>query len=117
MQDQTPPQPSTAAEPPAALLLRDDTILGVCQGIGEDFGFSPTWLRVAFAAMLFVQPLWTIAAYLALGLLVAASRLLFPDGFAAAATTAPAEAIIDGAIAPSPGEALDDPQGNLPLAA
>jgi len=113
MQDQTPPQPSTAAEPPAPLLLRDDTILGVCQGIGEDFGFSPTWLRVAFAAMLFVQPLWTIAAYLALGLLVAASRLLFPNRH----PTAPAEAIVDGAIAPSPGEALDDLQGNIPLAA
>ena len=30
------------------LLRRDDTFFGVCQAIGEDFGFHPIFLRIAF---------------------------------------------------------------------
>jgi phage shock protein PspC (stress-responsive transcriptional regulator) len=60
-------------------LMRDDTLLGVCQALGEDFGFSPNWLRVALAVSLFVNPLAAIGAYLAMGLLVAASRFAFPS--------------------------------------
>jgi phage shock protein C len=61
-----------------ALPLRSHTILGVCEAIGEDFGFNPILLRVPFAATVLWSPMWSIAAYLALGLVVLASRLLFP---------------------------------------
>lgn len=60
-------------------LMRDDTMFGVCQALGEDFGFSPNWLRVALAVGLFVNPLAAIGAYLAAGLLVAVSRFAFPS--------------------------------------
>jgi phage shock protein C len=61
------------------LALRNDTILGVCEAIGQDFGINPTWLRVAFCAPVFWNPAAVIGAYLALGLVVAATRYAFPD--------------------------------------
>ncbi len=61
-----------------ALPLRSHTILGVCEAIGEDFGFNPIFLRVPFAAMVLWSPLYAIGGYFALGLIVLASRLLFP---------------------------------------
>lgn len=61
-----------------ALPLRSHTIFGVCEGIGEDFGFNPTFLRVPFAALVLYSPTFAIGAYLALGLVVLASRLVFP---------------------------------------
>ena len=62
-----------------ALPLRNHTILGVCEAIGEDFGFNPVFLRVPFAASVLWSPVIAIAAYLALGAVVLASRLLFPQ--------------------------------------
>lgn len=61
-----------------ALPLRTHTILGVCEAIGEDFGFNPTLLRVPLAAIVLFSPLWAIGVYLGLGAVVLASRLLFP---------------------------------------
>ena len=61
------------------LPLRSDTILGVCEAIGQDFGFNPTYLRLAFIAPLFVAPVPAIAAYLGLGVVVAATRFLVRD--------------------------------------
>jgi phage shock protein PspC (stress-responsive transcriptional regulator) len=61
-----------------ALPLRSHTILGVCEAIGEDFGFNPTFLRVPFAATVLLSPLWAIVGYFALGAVVLASRLLAP---------------------------------------
>lgn len=61
-----------------ALPLRSHTILGVCEAVGEDFGFSPIFLRVPFAAAVLWSPMYAVGAYLALGLVVLASRLLFP---------------------------------------
>ena len=58
---------------------RDDTILGVCAAIGEDFGFNPILLRVAFAVFLFFNPMLAIGSYLGLGIVVLASRLLVPN--------------------------------------
>jgi phage shock protein PspC (stress-responsive transcriptional regulator) len=52
------------------LPLRNDTILGVCEAIGRDFGFNPLWLRLAFILPLFFAPTAAIAAYLGLGLVV-----------------------------------------------
>ena len=67
-----------AQENQVALPLRSHTILGVCEAIGEDFGFNPVLLRVPFAATVLWSPMWAIAAYFALGAVVLASRLLFP---------------------------------------
>ena len=47
------------------LPLRSHTILGVCEAIGEDFGFNPTWLRVPFAATVLISPMMAIGAYFA----------------------------------------------------
>lgn len=60
------------------LPLRSHTIFGVCEAIGEDFGFNPVFLRIPLAAMVVVNPLWAIGAYFALGAVVFLSRLLFP---------------------------------------
>lgn len=61
-----------------ALPLRSHTILGVCEAIGEDFGFNPVFLRIPFAASVIYSPMLAIGTYLALGLAVWGSRLLFP---------------------------------------
>lgn len=61
-----------------ALPLRSHTIFGVCEAIGEDFGFNPVLLRVPLAAMVLWSPLWAIVAYFALGVVVLGSRMLFP---------------------------------------
>ena len=60
-------------------LTRPDTMFGVCQAIGEDFGFNPVFLRVPFAAMVLWSPMIAIGAYFALGAVVLGSRLLFPQ--------------------------------------
>jgi phage shock protein C len=67
-----------AQENQVALPLRSHTILGVCEALGEDFGFNPMFLRVPLAASVLYSVTWAIGAYLALGLVVLGSRLLFP---------------------------------------
>lgn len=62
-----------------ALPLRNHTILGVCEAIGEDFGFNPVLLRVPFAAMVLWSPVIAIASYFAVGAVVLLSRVLFPN--------------------------------------
>lgn len=74
----------TATPAPAA---HQDNLFGVCAAIGEDFGFNPLWLRIAFACGLLFSLEGVIAAYAALGLVVLVSRLLAPNP---KATTAPA---------------------------
>jgi len=61
-----------------ALPLRSHTILGVCEAIGEDFGFNPIFLRIPLAASVIWHPMIAVAIYLGLGAVVLASRLLFP---------------------------------------
>ena len=46
-----------AHETQIALPLRAHTILGVCEAIGEDFGFNPMFLRIPLAAMVVVSPI------------------------------------------------------------
>src|ERR671919_122562 len=84
-----------AQENQVALPLRSHTILGVCEAIGEDFGFNPTFLRVPFAASVLYSPIWAVIAYFALGAVVLASRLFFPKKAAqqAAVGTRPQAAI------------------------
>jgi len=67
-----------AQEHQVALPLRSHTILGVCEAIGEDFGFNPVFLRIPLAASVIISPFWAIATYFALGAAVLGSRLLFP---------------------------------------
>ena len=66
------------------LVGRNDTILGVCEAIGQDFGFHPNWLRVALAVMVYFAPVAVIGSYFALGAVVAASRWFAPDEVVAA---------------------------------
>lgn len=61
------------------LILRNDTVLGVCEAIGQDFGFNPNWLRVALCLPIFWNPALVAGVYLALGLVVAATRFAYPD--------------------------------------
>ncbi|VVT16486.1 conserved hypothetical protein [Sphingomonas sp. EC-HK361] len=68
--------PTTSAKP--SLFARDDTFFGVCEAIGQDFGFNPLILRVVFGVALLINPVVVIATYLALGVAVLGSRLLFP---------------------------------------
>ena len=60
------------------LLLRHDTILGVCEAIGRDFGFNPNFLRVAVGSIVLFNPMLAVSIYAALGVAVLLSRLLFP---------------------------------------
>lgn len=86
------------------LPLRNDTILGVCEAIGRDFGFNPLWLRLAFIAPLFFAPTMTILAYFGLGAVVGLINYFSPDQAASEqvvdvkATKVAADAEIDEAL-------------------
>ncbi len=69
----------SAQENYVPLPLRSHTILGVCEAIGEDFGFNPTYLRVILAAMVLYSPMIAFGSYFALGAVVLVSRLVFPN--------------------------------------
>ena len=82
MQDALPAlnhsEPQPEREPYVPLPLRGHTVLGVCEAIGEDFGFNPLYLRVALAPLVLWDLKAAVGLYLALGLAVLLSRLLFP---------------------------------------
>ena len=61
------------------LFTRNDTLLGICEGIGEDFGFNANYLRVLLAVGLLWNPFAMVGIYLGLGVLVLATRLLVPS--------------------------------------
>lgn len=67
-----------AYEPEPALPFRSDTILGVCEAIGQDLGIRPLYLRLVFAGLFYFNPLMVIGSYLALGAGVALARWLYP---------------------------------------
>jgi len=67
---------STAADAP--LFNRPDTMLGICEGIGREFGFHPNFLRIALAVPLVWNPLFAVGIYLALGAALVISRLVMP---------------------------------------
>jgi phage shock protein C len=69
------------------LPLRSYTLLGVCEAIGEDFGFNANYLRVPLGAIVVFNVWAAVGAYVALGLVVLASRLLFPTRTAAEVST------------------------------
>lgn len=55
-----------------------DNLLGICNAIGEDFGFNPLWLRLALGGLFVLQPVGVVVGYLALGMVVLMSRLVLP---------------------------------------
>ena len=62
-----------------SLIGRNDTILGVCEAIGQDFGFHPNWLRLVLAGLFYFNPAAVIGTYLGLGAIVAFTRWIAPD--------------------------------------
>lgn len=105
MQDaQTTFQPITPEREPN-LFMRSDTILGICEGLGEDLGFNPLPLRVALAAGLLWNPVAIIGIYLGLGVVVFASRLLFPQSRKSAHSDA---SVATEAAAVTPAEAEEE---------
>ncbi len=60
-------------------MARDDTLLGACYAVGEDFGFNPLWLRILFAFGVLSSPAIALTAYAALTALVVLSRWMVPD--------------------------------------
>ncbi len=104
--------PSLEAAPAApeiepALPFRSDTILGVCEALGQDFGFNPTYLRVVLAALVLWNPVAMIAIYLGLGLAVALARWIYP---------APPQAV-EPQVAAHPAAHVADNQGDEELLA
>ncbi len=98
-----------------SLIRRDDTFLGVCQALGEDFGFNPVWLRIAFALPVIYAPMAVISVYLGLGLIVLVSRLLAPRP---ERKVAPHVVEADAPVAAHAAEANDEAdQLPLPIAA
>lgn len=69
---------------------RDDTFLGVCQSLGDDFGFNPNWLRAALAPVLIWNPVLVFGAYVGLGLLIFLLHLIVSDPAVAAPAVEPA---------------------------
>jgi phage shock protein PspC (stress-responsive transcriptional regulator) len=69
----------TMAQAQGNILLRDDTMFGVCEGLGEDFGFNANYLRVALAVLLLASPMAGLGIYAGLGMVVAVSRLIAPN--------------------------------------
>ncbi|MGI8705650.1 MAG: PspC domain-containing protein [Sphingomicrobium sp.] len=67
-----------ASEREPALPFRGDTILGVCEAVGQDLGFHPNWLRIPFGALLLWNTMAVIGAYLGLGCIVALARWFYP---------------------------------------
>lgn len=93
-----------------SLFARSDTIFGVCQALGQDFGISPNWFRVAFASAVVFNLEYAVIAYAAVGALVLVSRIVMPgravEEAPAVFTAAPAEAAkVEAAKVEAPVEA------------
>ena len=71
--------PAAAKSARTPIFDRPEPIFGVCEAIGDDLGFNPNWLRFGLAPFIFGNPFATFAAYFAVGAVVLAVRLLFPD--------------------------------------
>jgi phage shock protein C len=80
-------QPASQESQPA-LPFRGDTMLGVCEGIGQDLGFNPTYLRLVFASLFYFDPAMVVGSYLVLGAGLALARWLYPLPAAPVAQTA-----------------------------
>lgn len=100
---------TTAATMNRNTFNRPDTFFGICEAIGQDFGFNPLWLRLAFVPPVFFAPQYAFIAYFALGIVVLASRLLFPAKTKAVAGPVTVSAPLAPVDAPvSPEQVADD---------
>lgn len=97
----------SAQENSVPVTLRSHTILGVCEAIGEDFGFNPVFLRIPFAASVLISPTWAIGSYLLLGVIVLLSRILSPKKTVA---------VVESEVAVAPAK-TNEVEAELPLAA
>ena len=75
-----------------SLSLRSDTMFGVCEALGQDFGISANWFRVGFAFAVIYNLEYAALAYAGIGALVLLSRLIYPGRAVAEADTAHEEA-------------------------
>ena len=91
-----------------SVLVREDTLFGACFALGEDFGFSPTYLRILFALLFFWNPVTAAAAYGACLAVVVFSRWAVPE-------PVPAQTEVSDAADDAANE--DERQQALPLAA
>ena len=71
------PAPASATTQPS-LIRRQHTVLGVCEGLGEDLGFNPVILRILFAGGVYFAPLAVIGSYFFLGAALALARWAYP---------------------------------------
>jgi len=92
-----------------SLFTRDDTFFGVCEALGEDFGFNPLYLRVAIGVAILWNPAVVIGAYVAAGVLVALSRWIFPGRRHERTEWKPVAQRRSAAEAASPTAGNDDP--------
>ena len=106
-----------AAPTRESLFRRDDTFLGVCQALGEDFGFNPVFLRIGFALPVIFAPVAVIATYLGLGVVVLISRILAPRPKQKAAVQAEAPAPVVAQVPLTDDAANEKDQLPLPIAA
>lgn len=116
MQDSAAVAGHEAAPDTTPLPLRHDTILGVCEAIGRDFGFNPNWLRVAFAVSIYWAPALVVVAYLALGLVVAFAHWMAPTERAAPAVIAATATGVDLAVTDAPRTAANQTERELAAA-
>lgn len=84
----TPKDPTMHADTP--LYAREDTMLGVCEGLGQELGIHANWFRIALLLALFWNPTAVVVGYLAIGVALAAFRWVFP--LRPATSTAPSAA-------------------------
>ena len=63
-------------------LFRDDTLFGVCQALGEDFGFNPNIPRAMLGTGLLFAPVTTLIVYAVAAIVVGIARWFFPDPIA-----------------------------------
>jgi phage shock protein PspC (stress-responsive transcriptional regulator) len=68
---------STAANTP--LFNRPDTLLGVCEGIGREFGIHPNILRIGLAVPMIWNPVAVIGTYFGLGAALWLSHKIAPN--------------------------------------
>jgi phage shock protein PspC (stress-responsive transcriptional regulator) len=102
--------PAIQDHPQTNLFFRDDTLFGVCEGIGEEFGFNANFLRVPFAAGILWNPVAIVGIYLGLGAALALARWIYPKPLGAIAPLV----VADHAARPAADNADAD---ELPIAA
>ena len=90
----------------ANLLTREDTLFGVCQALGDDFGFNPLYLRVTLAVALIPAPVAVLSFYAIAAVAVLVSRLIVRE-------PRPVAAAAEAPAAPAPAEGNDNGEREL----